>query len=159
MLFGSCPLILEWVRQPLWEQVQEKYWPNKVISEPEIWMGFVGRNTLLHNFEEMAWWPEMPDLHWKKYDTSVKQIHLTVSTTLRKWKKRSWTLEPYFSELLDTWMKNCDSEVIFIYEGGLICLFLRDWSPRSDFIWPILFLHPLPEGLPHSSQYQMTRSK
>ena len=22
--------------QPLWEQVQEKYWPNKVISEPEI---------------------------------------------------------------------------------------------------------------------------
>ena len=32
MLFGSCHLILERVRQPLWEQVQEKYWPNKVTS-------------------------------------------------------------------------------------------------------------------------------
>ena len=37
--------------------------------------------------------------------------------------------------------------------------FLRDWSPRSDFIWPILFLHLLPEGLPHSPQYQMTKPK
>ena len=68
-------------------------------------------------------------------------------------------MKPYFSELLDTWVKNCNSEAIFIYEGGLICLFLWNWSPRSDFIWPILFLHPLPEGLPHSSQYQMARSK
>ena len=43
--------------------------------------------------------------------------------------------------------------------GGLICLFLWDGSPRSDFIWPILFLHLLPEGLPHSPQYQMTRTR
>ena len=44
-------------------------------------------------------------------------------------------------------------------EGGLICLFLRNWNPKSDFIWPILFLHSLPERLPHLSQYQMTKTK
>ena len=30
MLFGACHLILGRVRQPLWEQVQEKYWSNKL---------------------------------------------------------------------------------------------------------------------------------
>ena len=36
LLFGSCHLILRRVRQPLWEGVQEKYWPNKVTSGASI---------------------------------------------------------------------------------------------------------------------------
>ena len=33
---GSCHSPLGRVRQPLWDQVQEKYWPNKVTSRASI---------------------------------------------------------------------------------------------------------------------------
>ena len=50
LLFGSCHLILRRVPQPLWEGVQEKYWPDKVTSGASISQEEANQPFLVHKY-------------------------------------------------------------------------------------------------------------
>ena len=105
-----------------------------------------GTNTISPNLSK---WDDRAKCQFsmgKKYDLASKQIQITISPNLSKWESHPLTLRTFLDTLWWTWVKKSCCRQVSMYMGGIISRFLQVWCPRSDSIWPLLFLHPLSGG-------------
>ena len=105
-----------------------------------------GTNTISPNLSK---WDDRAKCQFsmgKKYDLASKQIQITISPNLSKWESHPLTLRTFFDTLWWTWVKKGCCGIFSMYMGGIISCFLQVLCPRSDSIWPLLFLHPLSGG-------------
>ena len=102
-----------------------------------------GTNTISPNLSK---WDDRAKCQFsmgKKYDLASKQIQITISPNLSKWESHPLTLRTFLDTLWWTSVKKSCCRQVSMYMGGIISRFLQVWCPRSDSIWPLLFLHPL----------------
>jgi len=105
-----------------------------------------GTNTISPNLSK---WDDRAKCQFsmgKKYDLASKQIQITISPNLSKWESHPLTLRTFLDTLWWTSVKKSCCRQVSMYMGGIISRFLQVWCPRSDSIWPLLFLHPLSGG-------------
>ena len=105
-----------------------------------------GTNTISPNLSK---WDDRAKCQFsmgKKYDLASKQIQITISPNLSKWESHPLTLRTFLDTLWWTSVKKSCCRQVSMYMGGIISRFLQVLCPRSDSIWPLLFLHPLSGG-------------